>query len=174
MMNFFPMIIIHHLSFITHHFLLKQMFQKINLYLGRFLILLMAIMTLDVLWGVFTRYALGNQASWSEELARFLLIWIGLLGAAYASGQNAHLSIDLISEKLNDKKKHQLQWLIKGLIVFFAFSVLVIGGLRLIYISQKLGQLSPALQIPMWVVYSVIPLSGILIIFYKLVSKPNL
>ncbi len=45
--------------------------KKIDFILGRFLALLMALMTLDVLWGVFTRYALGNQASWSEELQDF-------------------------------------------------------------------------------------------------------
>ncbi len=66
-------------------------------------VILMAIMTVDVLWGVFTRYALGQQASWSEELARFLLIWIGILGAAYASGKNYHLAIDLLSPKISAK-----------------------------------------------------------------------
>lgn len=146
--------------------------QKIDFYLGRFLAILMAIMTLDVLWGVFTRYAMGSQASWSEELARFLLIWIGILGAAYASGQNMHLAIDLLSPKLESKNRKQLLNIIRALILVFAFTVLVIGGGRLIYISQKLGQLSPALQIPMWVVYAVIPISGLLIIYYKLTPRP--
>ena len=72
-------------------------------YLGYFLVVLMMVMTLDVLWGVFTRYALGNQVSWSDELARFLLIWIGILGAAYASGQKMHLSIDLLQSSLSGK-----------------------------------------------------------------------
>ncbi|MHC5158432.1 MAG: TRAP transporter small permease, partial [Planctomycetota bacterium] len=46
------------------------------------LILAVAVLVLDVLWGVFTRYALSEQAKWSEELARFLLVWISLLGGA--------------------------------------------------------------------------------------------
>ena len=142
--------------------------ENINFYLGRFLALLMAIMTLDVLWGVFTRYAIGAQASWSEELARFLLIWIGILGAAYASGQNMHLAIDLVSPKLSKASNRWLNLFIRGLIIAFALFVLVIGGTRLIYISQVLGQLSPALRVPMSVVYAVVPLSGLLIIYYKL------
>ncbi len=142
--------------------------EKINYYLGRFLALLMAIMTVDVLWGVFTRYAMGAQASWSEELARFLLIWIGILGAAYASGQNMHLAIDLLSPRLNDAANKRLNLFIRGLIIAFALFVLVIGGTRLIYISQVLGQLSPALRVPMSIVYGAVPLSGILIIYYKL------
>lgn len=145
--------------------------EKINFYLGRFLALLMAIMTLDVLWGVFTRYAMGAQASWSEELARFLLIWIGILGAAYASGQNMHLAIDLVSPKLSDATNKRLNLFIRGLIIAFALFVLVIGGTRLIYISQVLGQLSPALRVPMSIVYAAVPLSGLLIIYYKLTEK---
>ncbi len=142
--------------------------EKIDYYLGRFLALLMAVMTLDVLWGVFTRYALGQQASWSEELARFLLIWIGILGSAYASGKNMHLAIDLVSPKLEQPSKVKLESLIRILILLFAFTVLIIGGFRLIYITQVLGQTSPALQVPMTTVYAVIPLSGLLIIYYKL------
>ncbi len=145
--------------------------EKIDFYLGRFLASLMAIMTLDVLWGVFTRYAMGAQASWSEELARFLLIWIGILGAAYASGQNMHLAIDLVSTKLSDAANKRLNLFIRGLIIAFALVVLVIGGARLIYISQVLGQLSPALRLPMSFVYAAVPLSGLLIIYYKLTEE---
>ena len=144
---------------------------KINTYLGVFLTILMILMTLDVLWGVFTRYVLANQASWSEELARFLLIWIGILGAAYASGQKMHLAIDLLSPKLNDQNKKIIQLLIKGLIILFAFLVLVVGGSRLIYISHTLGQTSAALRLPMTIVYGVLPISGLLIIFYKLTER---
>lgn len=146
---------------------------KIDTVLGNFLVALMAIMTVDVLWGVFTRYAMGSQASWSEELARFLLVWIGILGAAYASGQKMHLAIDLLSPRLSPSNRKLLFIFIKGLIILFAFFVLVVGGLRLIYISQTLGQLSPALQVPMWVIYAVVPLSGILVIYYELSEKSN-
>ena len=91
----------------------------INKYLAYLLIFLMAIMTLDVLWGVFTRYVMGSQASWSDELARFLLIWVGILGAAYASGQKMHLAIDLLYPKLssvNQKRLHSIQDLLMQLL----------------------------------------------------------
>jgi len=142
--------------------------KRIDYYLGMFLVLLLAIMTMDVLWGVFTRYALGNQASWSEELARFLLIWIGILGAAYASGQNMHLAIDLLSPKLQVKSQRRLASLIRSLIILFAFGVLIIGGFRLIYVTHVLGQKSPALQIPMTIVYAAIPIAGLLVVYYKI------
>ena len=141
--------------------------KNINKILEKLLVVLMIIMTFDVLWGVFTRYVMGNQASWSEELARYLLIWIGLLGAAYASGKKMHLSIDLLEGKIEQKNRRRLQILIASLVFLFALFVMVIGGGRLIYIVGKLGQHSPALNIPMQLVYLVVPLSGVLIMVYK-------
>ncbi|MFK7980716.1 MAG: TRAP transporter small permease, partial [Saprospiraceae bacterium] len=117
----------------------------IDKYLGYFLVLLMVLMTLDVLWGVLTRYAFGRQADWSEELARFLLIWIGLLGAAYAAGQKMHLAIDLLIPKLNVANQKNLAIFINILIILFVTAVLIVGGFRLIYLTKLLGQLSAAL-----------------------------
>lgn len=142
--------------------------RKIDKLLGWFLVILMAIMTLDVLWGVFTRYALGSQASWSEELARFLLIWVGILGAAYASGQKMHLAIDLLMPRLEDNNQYRLKWIINILVIAFVATVMVIGGIRLIYVTHVLGQLSPALRVPIAFVYSIVPISGLLIIYYKI------
>ena len=133
---------------------------KVDQILGYALVIMLAVMTLDVLWGVFTRYVMSNQASWSEELARFLLIWIGILGAAYASGQRMHLSIDLLENKPVK--------LIAVLVILFALGVLVLGGTRLVLLTAELGQRSPALGIPMSIIYSVVPISGMLIIYYRL------
>ena len=146
----------------------------VNNILGGFLAFLMFIMTLDVLWGVFTRYALGNQASWTDELARFLLIWVGILGAAYVSGQRKHLAIDLLGPKLNRTNQKQLNSFISILVIAFALCAMIIGGLRLVYITQELGQVSSALQIPMTFVYAIVPISGILIIFYELINWKDL
>ncbi|MFQ5445315.1 MAG: TRAP transporter small permease [Saprospiraceae bacterium] len=142
--------------------------RTIDKYLAYFLVLLMAIITLDVLWGVFTRYALGNQAGWTEELARFLLIWIGMLGAAWASGQKMHLAIDLLSPKLGPKARARLAVFINLLIAGFALTAMVAGGLRLMYITHSLGQASAAMRIPMALVYAAIPLAGALVAFYKI------
>lgn len=139
----------------------------IDKYLGGFLVLLMAVMTVDVLWGVFTRYVLSSQASWSEELARYLMIWIGILGAAYASGQRMHLAIDLLKPKLSLDRARMVNFIIAGFVIFFAITVMLIGGGRLMFVTQKLGQMSPALNIPKFWIYLVIPLSGIFILIYQ-------
>jgi len=144
--------------------------QQLNRFLGIFLAFLMALMTLDVLWGVFTRYVAGSQSSWTEELARFLLIWIGLLGAAYAAGQRMHLAIDLLPRRLDKAGRRRLQVVINVLVITFAATVMVVGGFRYVYLTLTLGQTSPALQIPMGYVYLIVPISGLLVILYKLVE----
>lgn len=132
------------------------------------LIVLMAVMTLDVLWGVFTRYVMGSQASWSEELARFLLIWIGILGAAYASGKHMHLAIDLYPESLTPEKRKRLMLILNLLVILFVFAAMVVGGGRLVYVVSRLGQESAALQWPLSAVYMVVPISGLIIIYQKI------
>lgn len=134
--------------------------------LEKILVGLMALLVSDVLWGVTTRYLFNLQASWTEELARFLMIWIALLGAAYASAKKLHLSIPLIFNKLNASNKKWLETFISGMVIFFAVAVMVVGGMELIMLTNLLGQLSPALRLPMWMVYSIIPLSGVLTIVF--------
>ncbi len=67
--------------------------------------LAMAAIVLVVTWQVFSRFIIQSPSSFTEELSRFLLIWIGILGAAYAYKTKAHLGLDLFVEK----KWHQLE-----------------------------------------------------------------
>ena len=135
--------------------------------LGSILVLLLVLMVLAVLWQVFSRYVLNSPSSVTEELSRYLFIWIGILGAAYASGQQIHLAIDILHSKLNKANRMILRIFINLLIIFFSLTVLVIGGANLVYVNYDLGQSSAALNLPLSYVYLVVPLSGILVIVYK-------
>ncbi|MFC6858727.1 TRAP transporter small permease [Zunongwangia atlantica] len=144
---------------------MKKVLDKL---LGGALVLLMSFIVLAVLWQVFSRYVLQNPSSVTEEIARYLLIWIGLLGAAYASGQQEHLSINILPPKLNPENRIKLMIFINILIIAFCVTVLIIGGGNLVLMNIELGQNSAALHLPLSVVYMVIPISGVLIIIYKL------
>ena len=128
----------------------------------------MAVLVLDVLWQVFTRFVLRSPSSFTEELARYLLIWVGLLGASYATGQQQHLAVDLLPQKLKGQRRAYLELFIQACIFLFALLVLVIGGGRLVWVSLYLGQTSAALQVPLGYVYVVVPISGLLIMIYAL------
>jgi TRAP-type C4-dicarboxylate transport system permease small subunit len=128
----------------------------------------MAVMVLNVLWQVFSRYFMGSPSSFTDELARYLMIWIGILGAAYVAGKNMHVAIDVLPSRLSDSAQHKLKQLVRACIIIFCLLAMVIGGSRLVYITYVLDQFSPALNVPLAVVYAVIPLSGLLIIYYKI------
>lgn len=141
---------------------------KFDRFLEYTLATLMALMLLSVVWQVVTRYFLGDPSSFTDELARYLLIWIGMLGGAYASGKNMHLAIDLLPAKLTGKNKYRLMIFIYILIILFVAATFVIGGIRLVYITYTLGQTSAAMQIPLAYVYSILPIAGLLMIVYKI------
>lgn len=140
----------------------------IDIVLSRFVILIMSVLVIDVLWQVASRYIMREPSSWTDELAGFLLIWVGLFGAAYATGKKDHLAIDLLPRKLNQKKRRYLDLFINTLIALFGLIIMVIGGIRLVLITFKLNQISSALEIPIGYVYLAIPLSGLFIMFYAI------
>ena len=142
--------------------------KKIDRFVVLVLLIIMSSMVLTVLWQVFSRYILENPSSFTEELARYLMIWLGVLGAAYVSGKNNHVSINYFYFQFSLKNQIILKKIIILIIIVFVFLAFVIGGFRLVYITYVLGQFSPALQIPLSIIYSVLPISGLLIIFYKL------
>lgn len=141
---------------------------KTATYLGYFCAALLAIQVSVVLWGVFTRYAVGNQAGWTEELARYLLIWISLLGAAYAVASRSHIAISLLPDSLEGSRKLLVNRIIDLLVLFFAVVVLIIGGSYYVWLTFTLGQRAPSLDLPIGIVYLVVPLSGLFIAFFQL------
>src|SRR5690606_840215 len=144
------------------------MHKIINTVLEKVLIFLMGLMVINVLWQVCARYIPFIPGAFTDELARYLLIWVGLLGAAFASGKQMHLALDLLPEKLEGVAKSKLQIFINILVAVFALLVMIVGGIRLMYITLYLGQTSAALGIPLGFVYMVLPLSGVLIIYYSI------
>ena len=138
--------------------------------LEKTLVVIMSAMVINVLWQVFSRYILTNPSSFTDELARYLMIWVGVLGAAYVAGKGNHVAITYYAEKMSPSNLKKTQVFINLTILAFALLGMLIGGVRLVYITLVLEQLSPSLKIPLGVVYSVIPISGILIIFYKILD----
>ena len=139
-------------------------------FLKNFLVFLMAVLVTAVSWQVISRYAFASPSSWTEEVARFLLIWIGVLGAAYAFRTGVHLGLDVLPKKLTGKARESLKLFTLFMVAAFAFAVLVIGGGNLVVLTWELKQYSAVLGLPIAFVYSVIPITGILICFYALAS----
>ncbi|WP_445731500.1 TRAP transporter small permease [Mariniflexile sp.] len=141
---------------------------RLNTILEKILVVLLGGMVLNVSWQVFSRYVLANPSSFTDELARYLMIWLGVIGTAYVSGKRLHVAIDILPDKLSPKRQIKLKNIINLIIILFAILIFVVGGSRLVYLSYILGQKSAALQIPLYLVYLCVPLSGFCIVFFKM------
>lgn len=149
-----------------------MIFNRIKLVVDRviaaFSIMVMSVLVICVVWQVFSRYVLNQPSTLTDELARFLMIWVGLLGAAYTVGAQRHLSIDLLSMALQPRKQALLSIVVNLLIFLFSGGVIVTGGMKLIGKTLATTQVSAAMQIPMGYVYLILPLTGIVMMFYAL------
>lgn len=122
-------------------------------------------MTLIVAVQVFCRYVLNQSLFWSEELARFLLVWITFLGASCAYYRGANPGVDFLYVKMPFLLKKSASILTR-LVSMGLFAVMIIYGYQFAYFIRL--QISPALQIPKWIILSVIPISGAILMFHAL------
>lgn len=138
------------------------------------LVFFMSILVLDVLWQVFSRYVLSSPSSYTDELAGYLLIWVGMLGAAYVAGRNEHLAIDLLLQRSSAERRYKLEMIISVIIIVFAITVMIVGGSWLVSTRLYLSVKSSALGVPLGYVYLVLPISGLLITYFNIDNMYNM
>ena len=147
---------------------MQTTYRILNKAIEGLLVIIFSLLVLDVVWQVVSRYVVGQSSSFTEEFARFSLIWLTVLGAAYINGQKeGHLSMDFLLSKLPVDKQKRRHRIIQVVMAVFALVIMVIGGGNLVYTTLKLGQLSPALLVPLGYVYTIVPISGLMIIFFS-------
>jgi TRAP-type C4-dicarboxylate transport system permease small subunit len=147
---------------------MKALLKGIDWFLRWGLILLASVMIITVTWQVFSRYILKAPSSLTEEIARFQLIWLGLLGAVYTFRNRMHVGIDILVTPLTGRRRFAAELLALISCLVFAVFILIYGGGKLVQLTHELNQTSAALGVRMSYVYSVLPLSGILIALYAL------
>ncbi|SDQ15490.1 TRAP transporter small permease [Pseudovibrio sp. Tun.PSC04-5.I4] len=140
----------------------------IDLVIAAFSVSVMALLVVCVTWQVVSRYVLGQPSTSTDEIARFAMIWVGLLGGAYCVGAQRHLAIDLFTGQLTGRKKLLCVAYTNLVVGGFAAATMIFGGMRLLLKVQATGQLSPAMLLPMEYIYMVLPLSGTVIVIYSL------
>lgn len=131
-------------------------------------IVVVATLVLDVLWGVFSRFVLRSPSRWTEEVATILLIWVALLGAAVAFGRNEHLGIDYLVRQFDPTARRMVALVVQLVIAWFAGAVLVYGGYVLVSETLRAGQVTSALGLRQGHVYLAVPISGVFILLFCL------
>lgn len=149
---------------------MQSLARAVDAVLRTLLVVLVVMLVVSVTWQVLSRYLLEDPSPWTEELARFLLVWIGTLGASYALRQHAHLGLELLPEKLDGRAARALRYFTLLIVAVFAATVMVAGGGNLVALTWELRQHSAVLGMPIAWVYSVIPLTGMLMLFYCVVQ----
>ncbi|WP_159820934.1 TRAP transporter small permease [Colwellia sp. 20A7] len=147
---------------------MNKIVSVIDYLLKYMLIFLIIAIVLAVLWQVLSRYLLTSPSSGSEEIARFLLIWISLLGAAYSYRIKLHLGLDIVVKKMSDKQQQFATMFCHFMVLLFSLLVLLVGGSNLVLITFNPVQISPALGFHIGYVYTVLPLTGFLMSVYAL------
>lgn len=130
------------------------------------LFLITGTMTAVVLLGVLFRYVLKAPLPWSEELARYLMIWGASLGASIAYREGTHIAVTVLVDKAPGPMGKALTRLAQILIVGF-MAIITLHGFLLV--SKLSGQTSPAMEVPMAWPYLAIPVGCLFILFEALV-----
>lgn len=136
----------------------------INKILETMLALFVIFMVLGCFWQIFTRFILGNPSKYTEEFLRYVLIWLTMLGVPFAYGRNEHISIQLITRTFQAKNLLVTKIVIEVLVLALSVFVMAAGGWMVT--ANAVGQISPAMQIPMQFYYACVPISGLLMVVY--------
>lgn len=106
---------------------------------------------------VFMRYVMHASPSWTEELARYLFIWMVYIGISYGVKMQRHIKVDAILLILPHKAQKLL--LILSNVLFIVFCVFIIyQGTAVAMNLLSFGQTSPALSVPMGYIYMASPI----------------
>jgi len=139
---------------------LDKLIMKVLFYACAFL---MFLMVLIITSQVVSRYILSSPLTWSEELGRYTFVWMSFLGMAAAIKLGSHVALDILVKKLTGISQKVLM-VINNCFIFIFGVCLTYSGLKLFELGMR--QKSPTLRIPMQYIYIVIPISGIVLLYF--------
>ncbi|SUT90433.1 TRAP transporter small permease [Actinobacillus lignieresii] len=132
-------------------------------------IFIVGLMTILVTYQVVARYLFNSPSNISEVLSRYLFIWLILFGGAYVFGLREHMSIEFLKNKFSEKTQIILDMFSEFTILTFVVSIMIYGGFNASV--RQMFQVDSALNLPIGVIYSAIPISGAITIFYFIYNE---
>jgi len=142
---------------------LERLSQHCNSAVESALLGLGSLMTVIVIAQVIARYVLNHSLFWSEELARYLLVWLTFLGATVAYFRAMHPGVAVLYQRLSPELQRYLR-LTSHLLCLIFFMVMVWQGAQFSYFVRL--QTTPALNLPKWTIFSIIPISGLIFLVH--------
>jgi TRAP-type C4-dicarboxylate transport system permease small subunit len=133
---------------------LKDLYKVILKLLSGLIILLATVLILVVFTNVIARYFFSSAFGWADEVARFLFIWISFIGAVIANNNSGHMNLDILIKYTPKQVGYAVQ-IFANIMVLIISILLTLGGI--IIVQGTLAWLTPALEIPYGMVYSIAP-----------------
>ncbi|MGN0294868.1 MAG: TRAP transporter small permease [Lachnospiraceae bacterium] len=148
---------------------IRKVIDKITIALCVFIFALMVVVGT---YQIASRYFFNSPSTVSEELLTYSFTWMALLAAAYVFGKRDHMRMGFLADKLAGTPRLVLEIVIECLVVVLAGGIMVYGGFNIMQLTMT--QITASLGIPMGVVYTVLPLSGVLIVIYAVLNIVDL
>lgn len=128
------------------------------------LFILMALIVIIMFAQVLFRYVFNQSLSWSEELAKFVFVWLTFLGAAICIKERIHVGVEFLMDRLSVKWKRYLDLFQTALITLFNVALSVTG---FCWVWEVSGTLSPAMSLPLNIVfYAALPVTSVLSVVF--------
>lgn len=131
-----------------------------------FCVALFVVLVVDVTWQVFTRQVLNDPSGWSEELAKYVFIWLGLFGSSLVFGERGHIAVDFAVRKTPEHIQRIIAIFVQVSIIVFAIVVLIQGGYKVSVLAWN--QNLTGLPVNVGWLYIALPITGVLTVFYSL------
>lgn len=144
----------------------------INLVLSFASALIFGAMVIIGTYQIVTRFVFNSPSTVSEELLTYSFTWMALLATAYVFGKRDHMRMGFLADKFSGRIQKALSVGAEVLIMLLAGAVMVYGGFTIVQLTMT--QSTASLGIPMGVVYIIIPVSGVLIVFYSILNIVDL
>lgn len=148
------------------------MINSINRLLGKVILFLSSamfgVMVLVAVWQVVSRYILHSPSTFSDEFLRYSLIWVTMIGGAYAFHLKKHIAINMFVERFSAPIQKRIRQAALVFLLLFSLIVMLYGGIQLV--SLTMTQQTVSLGISMGYVYLALPISGALIIWFTLIE----
>lgn len=129
-------------------------------------VVLFSLLVVVVVWQVVSRQVLNTPQAWTEELSRYVFVWLGLFAAALVFSERGHIAVDFIARRTGPAAQRTIAIAIQLLIIAFAAVILIWGGWRVA--GGAWEQALSSLPVSLGQMYTVMPITGVLITFYAL------
>ena len=125
------------------------------------LAILLPVMCVVICLSTFLRFTNLFIITWAEELTRYCMVWLTYFGIGAAAKRGEHFCVTSFAELLPPVLQKVLSVVRMALMILFA---IVVARYSIVILKNQInmGQLSPSLKLPMWIVYSVIPVGCII------------